>query len=156
MNDISEFYENSPSIDGFLHIPEMNLFIPSSLMLEIDIQAIGGKQGHKSVPGHVPDLTTSGLHVWCGHGPAVPDVVLLSCWHSISGIVANSVPGHVLDLTTSGLHVWCGHGPAVPAVVLLSCWHSISAILANSVPGHVPDLTTSPLHTGHLLLLSLP
>ena len=26
-----------------------------------------------SVPGHVPDnLTASGLHVWCGHGPAVP------------------------------------------------------------------------------------
>ena len=45
VNDVSEFYKNSPSIDGFLHIPEMNLFIPSPLMPEIDIHAIGGKQG---------------------------------------------------------------------------------------------------------------
>ena len=45
MNDVSEFYENCPSIDGFLHIPEMNLFIPSPSMPEIDIHAIGGKQG---------------------------------------------------------------------------------------------------------------
>ena len=45
MNDVSEFYENGPSIDGFLHIPEMNLLIPSPLMPEIDIHAIGGKQG---------------------------------------------------------------------------------------------------------------
>ena len=45
VNDVSEFYENSPSIDGFLHIQEMNLFISSPLMLEIDIHVIGGKQG---------------------------------------------------------------------------------------------------------------
>ena len=45
MNDVSEFCKNSPSIDGFLHIPEMNLFIPLPLMPEIDIHAIGGKQG---------------------------------------------------------------------------------------------------------------
>ena len=102
----------------------------------------------------MPDLTTSGLHVWCSHGPAVSAVVLLSCWHGISAIVADSVPGHVPDLTTSGLHVWCSHGPAVSAVVLLSCWHGISGIVADSVPGHVPDLTTSPLHVRHDLLLS--
>ena len=45
MNSVSEFYENSPSIDGFLHTPEMNFFIPLPLMPEIDIHAIGGKQG---------------------------------------------------------------------------------------------------------------
>ena len=45
VNDVYEFYENSPSIDGFLHIPEMNLFILSPLMPEINIHAIGGKQG---------------------------------------------------------------------------------------------------------------
>ena len=38
-------FKNSPSIDGFLHIPEMNLFILSHLMPEIDIHSIGGKQG---------------------------------------------------------------------------------------------------------------
>ena len=37
MNNLSEFYKKRPSIDGFLHIREINLFIPSPLMPEIDI-----------------------------------------------------------------------------------------------------------------------
>ena len=45
VNDVSEFYDNRHSIDGFLHIPEMNLFSSSPLMPEINIHATGGKQG---------------------------------------------------------------------------------------------------------------
>ena len=56
---------------------------------------------------------------WGGHAPALPAVVLLSCWHSISGIVRNPVPGHVPDLTTTHFHI--GYNVLLSPVLL--CLH---------------------------------
>ena len=61
--------------------------------------------------------TTAVLHVGCGHAPALPAVVLLSCWHSISGIVCNSVPQHVPDLTTTRVHI--GYNLLLSPILLL-------------------------------------